>query len=270
MYKNFGIKGKFVSVLLLFLVILLPWLIVILFIKATREKDQIPVSVKVYNYNNDSITRSADHSKFEILRQKFEKPQEVTMACLSCHNNAGQEIMQTSHWKWSRTVINENGDTIEVGKRNTINNFCIGIESNEARCTSCHIGYGWENNRFDFQKEENIDCIICHDQTGTYEKFPSAAGYPVSELKIFDGKKFSPPDYNLIAQNVGVPKRENCGACHYTGGGGNNVKHGDLENVLSQTSRKNDIHMGIDGENMNCTACHLTSQHKIQGQLYSV
>ena len=96
------------------------------------------------------------------------------------------------------------------------------------------------------------------------------AGYPVKKKKKFSGKAFLPPNYNYIAQNVGVTKKENCGACHFTGGGGNNVKHGDLEIALNHTTTDVDVHMGADGKNMTCTACHKTNQHNIQGQLYSV
>lgn len=266
---NITTKGKFIKVLLLFVIVLLPWIVAILLIKANREGKE-PVSVRIYNYKTDTLPDRVNHNEFEILQQNFEEPQQVTEACLSCHNKTGQEVMQSSHWKWSRTVINENGDTLELGKKNIINNFCIGVETNKPRCTSCHIGYGWDDEGFDFTAERNIDCIVCHDQTGTYKKFPTMAGYPVKEEKVFGGKKFTPPDYNLIAQNIGMPKRENCGSCHYSGGGGNNVKHGDIEKVLNNTTKNIDIHMAVDGQDMSCTACHITNQHNIQGQLYSV
>jgi mono/diheme cytochrome c family protein len=44
------------------------------------------------------------------------------------------------------------------------------------------------------------------------------------------GKKlFKAPDLTQIAQHVGKPGRANCGACHFSGGGGDAVKHGDLD-----------------------------------------
>ncbi|RLD67826.1 MAG: cytochrome C [Bacteroidetes bacterium] len=269
MERTYISKGKFARVLMLFAVVLLPWLVAIFWVQKA-EREQKPVTVKIINYKADSLPPPVDHSEYEVLQQDFTTPQQVTEACLSCHNKTGQDIMHTSHWKWSRPYVNENGDTVELGKRNIINNFCVGTDSNEPRCTSCHIGYGWKNKDFDFKAEMNIDCIICHDQTGTYKKFPVAAGYPVKEEKVFNGKKFLPPDFNKVAQNVGMPKRENCGSCHYYGGGGNNVKHGDIENVLTNTTKEVDIHMGVDGENMTCTACHASDRHDIQGQLYSV
>ena len=114
-----------------------------------------------------------DHSVFPVLKGPFETPQEVTKVCLSCHKDAAGEIMSTVHWTWEYT--NEVTGQV-LGKKNLINNFCISIESNEPRCTSCHIGYGWEDDTFDVTVEENIDCLVCHDTTGEYKKFPTGAG----------------------------------------------------------------------------------------------
>ena len=95
-----------------------------------------------------------------------------------------------------------------MGKKNVINNFCIGVSSNESRCTSCHIGYGWKDENFDFANSLNIDCIICHDRTGTYKKFPTGAGYPVSEEKKFGNKSFLPPDYTKLLKMWEVRKEK--------------------------------------------------------------
>ncbi len=215
--------------------------------------------------------QTADHSEFPELQKKFNNPHEVTQACITCHNKRDDEFKKSSHWKWGRENYDKKHGKYELGKRNVLNNFCIGIRSNEPRCTSCHAGYGWKDNNFDFSKSDNIDCLVCHDQTGTYKKYPSKAGYPVTKPTMFKGKKlFNPPDYNLVAQSVAPPQRENCGTCHFSGGGGNNVKHGDLEKALLKTNKKVDVHMGVDGENMLCTDCHITEHHKISGKLFTV
>jgi len=88
--------------------------------------------------------------------------------------------MATTHWTWE-TDTAAFGEADVIGKKTQINNFCIGVESNEPRCTSCHTGYGWADDTFDFTAEENVDCLVCHDTTGTYKKFPTDAGYTVSE-----------------------------------------------------------------------------------------
>jgi len=222
------------------------------------------------------VYSKVDHSKFPILKQNFQRPEDVTRACLTCHNLTGKEFMMTSHWKWSRKTNNmpgHKGKTIEYGKKNAINNFCISIQGNEPRCTSCHAGYGWKNKKFDFNNQNKIDCLVCHEQTGTYKKFPAGAGYPVlNGKKFFKGNKkwYFKPDYNKVAQSVGKPTRKNCGTCHFFGGGGNNVKHGDLDKSLIKPTKEVDIHMAANGANMQCVDCHETSKHDIKGQIYSV
>ncbi len=142
------------------------------------------------------------------------------------------------------------------------------IQSNEARCTSCHAGYGWEDKSFDFTSEKRVDCLVCHEQTGTYKKFPTGAGHPVSEPKKFGGKMFYPPNWNKVAQSVGRPDRKNCGTCHFYGGGGDGVKHGDLDSSLLSPSRSLDVHMSPEGGDFDCVRCHTTQAHKIAGRCY--
>ena len=261
-------QKNFIKLLILFIAIITPWILGYEYFQRSiaDEKDQ---TITLVNYKQDTLP-VVDHSKFKILQQDFSTPQQVTAACVSCHNLTDKEVMATSHWKWSKEYIKDNGDTIQLGKKNILNNFCIGVTSNEPRCTSCHIGYGYKNSHFDFADSSNIDCLVCHDLTGTYKKFPTGAGYPVKEVKKFGGKTFTPPDYAKIAQNVGNPTRQNCGACHFVGGGGNNVKHGDIANELKNVTKKIDVHMAVDGANMTCVECHKTERHNISGNLYSI
>jgi len=245
------------------------------------------ISILFFNLeatDRKGVSPSADHTKFAILNQDFKNPEDVTKACLSCHTEAAREIMKTSHWTWSsesKKVPGKKGKTVKLGKKNALNNFCISIQANESRCTSCHIGYGWKDKHFDFSDESKVDCLICHDTTGTYKKFPSGAGYPVGgnfgNLKgkdslffIGNGKTYNKPDYRKISQNIGKPGRNNCGVCHFYGGGGNDVKHGDLDKSLVNPSKKIDVHMAVDGANMQCIDCHYSENHDIKGQLYSV
>ncbi len=178
--------------------------------------------------------------------------------------------MHTTHWRW--VYVNETtGQT--VGKKTLINNFCIDIQSNEPRCTSCHIGYGWKDKNFDFTVQENVDCLVCHDTTGEYKKFPTGAGLPVSEPKEFpvgSGTIWNPPDLANVAQKIGLTSRQTCGACHFYGGGGDEVKHGDLDSSLINPSFELDVHMSVEGQNFTCTTCHMTSDHQIVGSRYSM
>ncbi len=211
-----------------------------------------------------------DHSQFQILQGDFKSGPEVTAACLSCHVDAADEIMHTSHWTWEYP----NPDTGQIlGKKNVINDFCIAIDSNEPRCTSCHAGYGWADNTFDFSAEENVDCLVCHDNTGTYKKFPTGAGHPAYEPKEFppgSGNIWEPPDLTYVAQNVGPTSRSTCGSCHFYGGGGDGVKHGDMDSSLANPDYQLDVHMDAAGLNFKCTDCHTSEGHVVEGSRYSM
>jgi len=202
---------------------------------------------------------AVDHSKFPELNRKFESPQDITLACISCHNKRHEEVMQTSHWRWLIDEYMDSRGIISFGKRNAINNFCISINGSEGSCNRCHIGYGYDSKDFDFTKAENIDCIVCHDNSGLYQKEKEAAGYPKKDL-----------DFTKIAQSVGKPKMDNCGFCHFDGGGGNNAKHGDLEEALYTANREIDVHLGRDGGRFECVTCHEAKNHNIKGRLYTV
>lgn len=204
-----------------------------------------------------------DHAGF--LTGPFKTGPEVTKKCLECHGKQGQDFMKTAHWTWSEEQLVK-GKKVAVGKKNIINNFCISLPGNWPRCTSCHAGYGWKDGSFDFTKAENVDCLICHDTTGTYKKFPTSAGHPVyeGETKEFPkGKAWPAVDLVKIAQSVGTPSRANCGSCHFYGGGGDHIKHGDLDSSLTNPTPDIDVHMG---RGMSCQSCHKTKHHAIPGE----
>jgi octaheme c-type cytochrome (tetrathionate reductase family) len=207
---------------------------------------------------------TADHTKFEVLKGPFSSGPEVTAACLGCHTEAGEHFMRNIHWTWSYT----NPDTgQQLGKRHLINNFCTNARGNEGMCAQCHAGYGWKDESFDFGNETNIDCLVCHETTGTYYKVPNSSGGEACSV-MFEGKP--PIDLAAVAQSVTVPQRANCGTCHFYGGGGDNVKHGDLSSALKSPPRTLDVHMGADGLNFACTACHITNRHIWAGSRYRV
>ena len=217
-----------------------------------------------------SAFAAMDHSK--IVKGPFKTGPDVTKACLQCHQQQAQDFMKTVHWTWSSRQKTADGE-VTLGKINAVNNFCIALPSNEPRCTSCHAGYGWKDASFDFAKSENVDCLVCHDTTGTYRKYPTAAGHPAYEDKEWpmnSGKKWPAVDLEKVAKRVGRPSRQTCGACHFFGGGGDHVKHGDLDSSLIKPKRTMDVHMGVDGANMACVDCHQGSKHVIPGKALSV
>jgi octaheme c-type cytochrome (tetrathionate reductase family) len=66
-----------------------------------------------------------------------------------------------------------------------------------------------------------------------------------------------------------MPQRNHCGECHFKGGGGDGVKHGDLDTSLAKPNRALDVHMAAEGANFTCTRCHTTVKHNIAGRLYT-
>ncbi|MCC2113263.1 MAG: hypothetical protein KDJ16_14610, partial [Hyphomicrobiales bacterium] len=215
-------------------------------------------------------TSTADHSKFEELKGPFASGPEVTKACLKCHTEAAKQIHKTKHWTWD--VVNPTTGR-NLGKKNVINNFCGSVVSNEPRCTSCHIGYGWKDGTFDFAAEQNVDCLVCHDTTAKYRKFPAGAGHPAytpTEWPAGSGKFIQPIDLADVAQNVGPTSRRTCGVCHFLGGGGNAVKHGDLDMSLVNAGPYLDVHMSPSRLNFSCSDCHGGDNHLVQGSRYTV
>ncbi|HOP49835.1 MAG TPA: tetrathionate reductase family octaheme c-type cytochrome [Ignavibacteriales bacterium] len=201
-----------------------------------------------------------DHSKFPELQKDFKNPREVTAACISCHNQRHKEVMASNHWNWERPTYVKGKGILYLGKKNHINNFCIGSHGNEMSCAKCHIGLGLDDKKqIIFTDSTNIDCMVCHDNTGTYAKGDALGGAPAPTVNL-----------KLVAQKPGKPTRDNCGVCHFFGGGGNNVKHGDLEKAQFHTTKDVDVHMGENSENMSCVDCHKTENHMISGKLYTM
>ncbi len=196
-------------------------------------------------------------SHADLLKGPYTTGQEVTRACLDCHPAAAGQVMQTTHWTWESEPVQLPGraQLVTVGKKNQINNFCIGIQGNWKKCTSCHTGYGWSDENYDFKNASNVDCLVCHAETALYAKTDYGNPSPLIDLAA-------------AAQSVRLPTRDNCGRCHFNGGGGDGVKHGDLDESLYFPDENLDVHIGrLD---FQCTICHRAQDHQIQGSAISV
>ena len=182
-----------------------------------------------------------------------EHPYEGTESCLNCHGLMAEEVLETAHFKWEGVAQNIVGPAQGQihGKKDMLNNFCIAVPSNEGRCTQCHAGYGWVDNTFDFQDAENIDCLVCHDQTATYAKAKPNGGLPEGTVDLQAVAR-------SVANNYGKPTIDNCIDCHAKAGGGDNVKHGDIAMNLANTTYEYDVHMGVapEGQDFECVDCH--------------
>lgn len=203
---------------------------------------------------------ATDHSEYKALQKNFKSPQEVTQTCITCHTKRHTEVMESAHWNWDRISYIEGRGIHAIGKKNVLNNYCIGVAGNEMACASCHTGFGMTDfKEFDFNEPKNVDCLSCHASGEDYFKGTSMAGLPAISVNLKEA-----------AQSVGKSSIENCGSCHFYGGGGNNVKHGDLEEALYTATREIDVHLAQDGIKMTCTDCHTAENHEIKGRLYSV
>lgn len=202
---------------------------------------------------------TADHSKMQDLRKTFDSGSEITEACLSCHSKADDQLMHTIHWSWLSPY--ENGDL--TGKAGySVNNFCISTNKmNDKKCSSCHIG--WDG------KKDGINCLLCHgdpevDWKAQFEdhSFFKKEG----ETEIVEEIQ---SDIQKAVTDINLPRRKNCGSCHFNGGGGEGVKHGDLDASLINPESSLDVHMGTDGGDFTCTRCHTTREHQVSGRVYS-
>ncbi|WP_428617938.1 tetrathionate reductase family octaheme c-type cytochrome, partial [Shewanella sp.] len=205
-----------------------------------------------------SLNAVAENPHKEAIQGPFTQGSQVTEQCIECHEDHAKDFMKSSHWTWELEQ-DLPGRTVKRGKKNAINNFCTSISGNEPRCTSCHAGYGWKDNNFDFSDMTKVDCLVCHDTTGTYIKDPAGAGEALAKVNL-----------ERVAQNVGMPVRDNCGSCHFYGGGGDAVKHGDLDSSMAYPDKATDVHMDTDGNDFQCQTCHTTQEHQITGNAMGV
>ncbi|MDA3918687.1 MAG: tetrathionate reductase family octaheme c-type cytochrome [Deltaproteobacteria bacterium] len=208
---------------------------------------------------------TTDHSQHKVLQQDFKTGEEITKACISCHSSVETQFHTTIHWTWRAKGEKSN---ITYGKAgDSVNTFCLsGNGMDDKGCLKCHVG--WNKKGMD----SKINCLNCHNNSG----FSFLTAF--SDIKSFfeDGD----PETNEIipdiqeeikdaVTSVAFPTRANCGRCHFYGGGGDGVKHGDLDSSMTEPNKKLDVHMGIDGQNFSCTRCHTTVDHHIAGRIYT-
>lgn len=205
---------------------------------------------------------TVDHSEF--VKGPFKDGPSVTKVCLECHDKQASDFIKTPHWRWKGPtkghVKGLEKSSKEYGKSNMINNFCTSVQGGpngmvHEACAKCHAGYGWTTTNFDFSDKTKIDCLVCHAQKGDYIR---------KNAKDID--EFT--DLAEAAKSVAPPTRKNCGTCHFKGGGGDAVKHGELDTTMTNPVKSLDVHMGskaTGGQDMSCQTCHKTKDHRISG-----
>ena len=133
-------------------------------------------------------------------------------------------------------------------------------------CLKCHTSWNKKG------VKGEVNCLKCHNSSGFnfIEAFGdikafSEDGDPDTDEMVIDIQQ----EIKEAVTKVTFPTRKNCGECHFKGGGGDGVKHGDLDTSLTKPNRMLDVHMGTDGKNFSCTRCHTTADHNIAGRIYT-
>lgn len=216
----------------------------------------------------------------------------VTAICNGCHVRDAEAFMATQHWQWkgpTPQMYDVGADwlasiglknTGTYGKANLINNFCVSTAGNEKRCDQCHAGYGTGPSgttsndsahvRAAYQADPNrVDCLICHSKSvngamaaGGYNKIAGAygaAGYATGPGAPLP----SSAQMRSWATNLQRPTRENCGWCHFNGGGADSVKI--MSTALRTPDASVDVHMSPARGNLSCATCHADADHKVKG-----
>jgi len=190
-----------------------------------------------------------DHS--ENVSGPFENVMQVTEECLMCHDDAGAEVLHSNHWNWLTSTLAASIEFKTIDSNHVpINNFCIAVSDSSAQCTTCHLPFSGQDESFVFNAAENIDCLVCHDQTGTYKRSPFGNGLPEEEMDLL-----------AIAQSVGKPTDKNCGTCHFGGSGGVLMRSMAMDKSLINPTEEIDYHIG--GLGLGCGDCHETKSHNI-------
>ena len=110
---------------LILVIIIVP---IFIFLPRAEAKDDAWANVPVRPPHTDHTS---------LLQGPFTTGSEVTRACLECHPEAAQQVMGTVHWTWESQPYDIPGrdEPVTIGKKNQINNFCIGIQGNWNSCT---------------------------------------------------------------------------------------------------------------------------------------
>jgi octaheme c-type cytochrome (tetrathionate reductase family) len=209
------------------------------------------------------IWNTTDHSRHKALQQDFINGNEVTNACISCHSEASSQFKKTIHWTWLAEGSLKKSDHGKAGY--SVNNFCISTNKMEDKsCFSCHPGWNGVS--------EDVNCLVCHGQEeiNWSESFEDLQYF--SEEDDEESRELAAELRGSIQKavsRISRPTRKNCGECHFKGGGGDGVKHGDLDTSLANPNKALDVHMGVDGQNFDCVRCHTTVLHNIAGRVYT-
>jgi octaheme c-type cytochrome (tetrathionate reductase family) len=262
--KTEGKKNSFLRYIKLVMVVLMLWSTVLF--AAQSDQNQAPGRAMAQQATKGKkIWNTTDHTKHKALQQNFKSGMEVTQACLSCHSEAESQFHKSIHWTW---LADPSDTKKQFGKAgNSLNNFCISTNKTaDKSCLACHAGWGTS-------MQSGINCLVCHSQKELNwdEAVEDIAAFlEAGDQDSLEIAREIQTELREAAQNVARPGRKNCGSCHFYGGGGDGVKHGDLDTSLVKPNKTLDVHMGVDSQNFECVRCHTTLLHNIDGRVYTL
>ena len=198
-----------------------------------------------------------DHTN--LMPGPLETGQEVTQACLECHPDAASQVMSTAHWTWESKPIQLPGrdEPVTVGKKNQINNFCIGIQGNWQKCVTCHAGYGWEDETSSIQQPRTRSTAW----SATPEWAPMPKATTACRLKALIWlRQPRVSAYPTRAELRQLPLQRRRRQRRQT------RRPGRVS--LYFPSASIDVHMGE--HDFQCIDCHQTEDHNINGRSISV
>ena len=251
-----------------YIILMMAWLMLcptVLF-AAQSDQNQAPGRAMARQATKGkNIWNTTDHTKHKALQQDFKSGLEVTQACLSCHSEAESQFHKTIHWTWLADPSDKEKKFGKAGS--SLNNFCISTnKTKDKSCLACHPGWGTS-------MDNGINCLVCHSrkEMNWDESVEDIAAFlDAGDEDSLEIAGEIQAELREAAQNVARPGRKNCGSCHFYGGGGDGVKHGDLDTSLVKPNKALDVHMGVDSQNFDCVRCHNTTLHNIAGRVYTL
>ncbi len=178
------------------------------------------------------------------IQGPFTSSADVTAACLECHHQQAVEVLQSTHWTWVRQR-SVNGKNTLYGKKDSLTGFAIDVSSNPSRCMGCHVSNTRPNVDLKKPSPEMVDCLVCHDTTGTYRQPSTATPDNQSQNNL-----------ELVTRNVGRPTPSNCLTCHFADCGltaTDQTRQNSQGNLLASQ----DVHMERTTTSFTCQHCHI-------------
>ena len=139
-----------------------------LVVTAVRRSDAGPKPIEALRQTYRTKTKpSVDHALFAQLKGPFGEAAAGDRGLhllpqRAAHRGDGLHPLELG----ARPSTSRARESGTIGKKNVLNNFCIGVAGSQQSCNKCHAGYGWADAELRLQRPLNVDCLACHDNSG--------------------------------------------------------------------------------------------------------